>query len=208
VTTPTKRRRGRPSIPNEVQKKRLIDAALRAFEKTHYEKTSVADIVREAKMSSRSFYAQFKSKEDLVAELVEERAHQFLEQLQSKLSEPINLAERVSGAIRTYLELFPVANVDLERLGGEAGERVHAARRHYVQRITDFNMRGFAALHAEGVVARIPPRATVELLMTGIEGLTFRYYNEGRREELLALHPVLLSAFLRVLWEPSEPKQR
>jgi AcrR family transcriptional regulator len=208
VTTTTQRRRGRPSIPNEVQRKRLIDAALRAFEKTHYEKTSVADIVREAKMSSRSFYAQFKSKEDLVAELVEERAHNFLEQLQSKLTEPIDLTERVNGAIRTYLELFPVANVDLERLGGEAGERVHAVRRHYVQLLTDFNMRGFATLYEQGEIARIPPRATVELLMTGIEGLTFRYYSEGRREELLALHPVLLSAFLRVLWEPSGPKQR
>jgi len=201
-----KRRRGRPSIPNEVQKKRLIDAALRAFERTHYEKTSVADIVREAKMSSRSFYDHFKSKEDLVAELVEETARNFLELLQSKLEEPISVPERVNSAIRTYLELFPVATVDLERLGSEAGERVHEVRQHYVQLLTDFCIRGFEDLFEQREIDRVPPRPTVELLMTGIEGMSFRYYSEGRREELLALHPVLLSFFLRGLWEPSGPK--
>lgn len=202
----TTRRRGRPSIPKEVQRQRLIDAALRVLENTHYEKTSVADIVREAKMSSRSFYDQFKSKEDLVAEIVEEKARHFFEHLETKLSEPRSLVERISGAMRAYLELFPVATIDLERLGGEAGLRVREVRRHYVQLLTDFNMRGFQDLFNQGEVTRIPPRATMELLLTGIEGLSFRYYSEGRREELLALHPVLLGTFLRALADPSGSK--
>ena len=202
----TTRRRGRPSIPKEVQRQRLIDAALRVLENTHYEKTSVADIVREAKMSSRSFYDQFKSKEDLVAEIVEEKARHFFEHLETKLSEPRSLVERISGAMRVYLELFPVATIDLERLGGEAGLRVREVRRHYVQLLTDFNMRGFQDLFNQGEVTRIPPRATMELLLTGIEGLSFRYYSEGRREELLALHPVLLGTFLRALADPSGSK--
>jgi len=202
----TTRRRGRPSIPKEVQRQRLIDAALRVLENSHYEKTSVADIVREAKMSSRSFYDQFKSKEDLVAEIVEEKARHFFEHLESKLSEPRSLVERISRAMRAYLELFPVATVDLERLGGEAGLRVREVRRHYVQLLTDFNMRGFQDLFEQGEVTSIPPRATMELLLTGIEGLSFRYYSEGRREELLALHPVLLSTFLRALADPSGSK--
>jgi AcrR family transcriptional regulator len=202
----TTKRRGRPCIPKEVQRQRLIDAALRVLEKTHYEKTSVADIVREARMSSRSFYDQFKSKEDLVAEIVEEKARHFFEQLETKLSEPRSLAERISRAMQAYLELFPVATVDLERLGSEAGMRVREVRRNYVQLLTDFNMRGFQDLYERGEVTRIPPRATVELLLTGIEGLSFRYYSEGRREELLALHPILLSVFLRTLGEASGPQ--
>ncbi|HME72995.1 MAG TPA: TetR/AcrR family transcriptional regulator [Myxococcota bacterium] len=203
----TQRRRGRPSIPKEVQRQRLIDAALRVLEKTHYEKTSVADIVREARMSSRSFYDQFKSKEDLIAEIVEEKARHFFEQLQTKLAEPRSATERVSGAIRAYLELFPVANVDLERLGSEAGQRVREVRRHYVQLLTDINMRGLEGLYERGEIARVPPRATMEFLLTGIEGMSFRYYSEGRREELLALHPVLLTVFLRALGDPSGPKR-
>jgi len=202
VNTTTKRRRGRPSIPKEVQRQRLIDAALRILEKTHFEKTSVADIVREAHMSSRSFYDQFKSKDDLVAEIVEEKARQFFERLQTALKEPSSEVERVSRVMRAYLELFPLATVDLERLGGEAGQRVREVRRRYVQLMTDIDMRWLERLYERGEIARIPPRATVEFLLTGIEGMSFRYYSEGRREELLALHPVLLRVFLRALQEP------
>jgi AcrR family transcriptional regulator len=201
VNTTTKRRRGRPSIPKEVQRQRLIDATLRILEKTHFEKTSVADIVREARMSSRSFYDQFKSKDDLVAEIVEEKARHFFERLQTTLKEPSSEVERVSRVMRAYLELFPLATVDLERLGGEAGQRVREVRRRYVQLMTDIDMRWLERLHERGEIARIPSRATVEFLLTGIEGMSFRYYSEGRREELLALHPVLLRVFLRALQE-------
>jgi AcrR family transcriptional regulator len=206
VTTTTKRR-GRPSIPKEVQRQRLIDAALRVFEKSHYEKTSVADIVHEARMSSRSFYDQFKSKEDLVAEIVEDRARKFLENLEATLSEPGTLLERIRYGMQAYFELFPVVAIDLERLGGEAGNRVREVRRHYVQLFTDFNMRGLADLYAQGAIKRLPARSTMEFLLTGIEGLSFRYYSEGRREELLALHPILLETVLRTLGDLSRPEK-
>ena len=202
---PTHRRRGRPSIPGEVQRQRLIDAALHLAEKNHFEKTSVADIVREAGMSSRSFYDQFKSKEDLVAEIVEEKARHFFELIQTKLSEPRTFAERVAATMRAYLELFPVGTVDFERFGSEAGQRIRDVRRHGVQFLTDLNMRGLEYLYEQGEIVRVPPRAAVELLLTGIEGMSFRYYSEGRREELLALHEVLLAVFLRTLGDPPGP---
>ena len=70
MSSAIKRPRGRPAIPKEVQRRRLIEAAFRVFERNRYERTSVADIVGEAGMSSRSFYDHFASKEDLVAEIV------------------------------------------------------------------------------------------------------------------------------------------
>ena len=42
-------------------------------------------------------------------------------------------------------------------------------------------------------------REEVALVLMGIEGLSFRYYSEGRRAELLRLQPVLLQVFLRAL---------
>ena len=45
----------------------------------------------------------------------------------------------------------------------------------------------------------MPLRSEIELVLTGIEGLSFRYYSEGRREELLRLQPTLLQLFLRAL---------
>ena len=194
-----KRPRGRPSIPREVQRQRLIDGALRAIQKSPYDKVSVALIVREAGMSSRSFYDHFASKEDLVAEIVQEQGRRLLETLQEIFRETKDDRERVERAVRAYLELFPVGTVDLERLGGEAGQRVREVRQKVVMAMTDLVHRQYEHAHERGIVARLPQRSEVELLLTGVEGLSFRYYSEGRREELLSLQPVLWRLFLRAL---------
>lgn len=199
VRKTVKRGRGRPPIPREVQRQRLIDATLRAIEKTHYEKISVADIVREAGMSSRSFYDHFVSKEDVVAEIVREQGRRLIGTLEGIYRETKEENERASRALQAYLELFHAGTIDLERLGGEAGQRVREVRQSYVEVITDMVLAQFERAHERGVVERIPQREAVSLVLMGIEGLSFRYYSEGRRDELLRLHPVLLRVFLRAL---------
>jgi AcrR family transcriptional regulator len=194
-----KRPRGRPAIPKEVQRQRLVDAALRAIGKSHYEKISVAVIVREAGMSSRSFYDHFVSKEDLIAEIVNDQGRRLLASLEQIFRETKEDRERVERAMRAYLELFPVGTIDLERLGGEAGQRVRELRQAYVMALTDLVLRQYERAYDRGTVPRVPQRSEIELVLTGIEGLSFRYYSEGRREELLRLHPVLLQLFLRAL---------
>lgn len=199
MASTAKRPRGRPSIPRAVQRQRLIDAVLRAIQKSPYDKVSVAVIVREAGMSSRSFYDHFASKEDLVAEIVQDQGRLLLQSLHEIFRETKDDRERVERAMSAYLELFPVGTVDLERLGGEAGQRVREVRQTVVMTLTDLVHRQYEHAHERGIVARLPQRSEVELLLTGIEGLSFRYYSEGRREELLGLQPVLWRLFLRAL---------
>jgi AcrR family transcriptional regulator len=194
-----KRPRGRPAIPKEVQRQRLLDGALRAIQKSHYEKVSVADVVREAGMSSRSFYEHFVSKEDVVAEMVREQGRRFVGTLEAIFRDTKDDQVRADRAMQAYLELFPMGTVDLERLGGDAGQRVREVRQKYVQALTDLVLVQYERAFARGTIARVPERVEVELALTGIEGLSFRYYSEGRRSELLALQPVLLRAFIRAL---------
>jgi len=194
-----KRPRGRPAIPKEVQRQRLIDATLRAIQKSTYETVSVAEIVREAGMSSRSFYDHFPSKESLVAEIVGEQGRRLMANLEAIYRDTKDEVERVDRSIRTYLDLFPVGSVDLERIGGEAGQRVREVRERHVAAVTDLVLEQFRRAFARGAVARVPERVEVELVLTGIEGLSFRYYSEGRRDELLRLQPLLLKLFLRAL---------
>jgi AcrR family transcriptional regulator len=194
-----KRPRGRPAIPKEQQRQRLIDAAFRALAKSNYEKTSVADVVREAGMSSRSFYQHFSSKEDLVAAIVREQGDHFLAEIWSVMSDTLDPLARADRALRAFLELFPNQAVDLERLGGEAGQQVREARREYVRAMTDLVLRWLERLREQGQVSRVPDRTAIEFALTGIEGISFRYYSEGRREELLAMRPSLLRVFLRAL---------
>jgi len=194
-----KRPRGRPAIPKAVQRQRLVDAALRAIQKSHYEKISVAVIVREAGMSSRSFYDHFVSKEDLIAEIVNDHGRRLMAHLQQIFRDGKSDRERVQRAMRAFLELFPGGTIDLERLGGEAGQRVRELRQVYVMALTDLVLRQYERAHERGTVPRVPLRSEIELVLTGIEGVSFRYYSEGRREELLKLQPVLLNVFLRAL---------
>jgi AcrR family transcriptional regulator len=198
VSTPSsKRPRGRPAIPAEVQRARLLSAARRAFQKEGYEKTRVADIVREAGMSSRSFYEFFDSKDDLVAAVVQEQGRAFIRRLQEIFEKANDPLERIDRGLRAYLDLFTAWPVDLERMGGRAGARVREARRGFVREITEMVVRELALLHAAGRVSRLADPVGVELILTGIEGISFRYYSEGRIGELQALRSAFVDLLVR-----------
>ena len=166
---PSKRPRGRPPLPRAGQRQRLVDAATRAFDRMNGEKLTVSDIVHEAGMSSRTFYDYFESKDDLVRYLAEG-------------SKP----------------RFPAAStIDFERLGGAAGERVRAERRRCVNLITDGIVSELERLRANGALSQAPDRARIELILTGIEGLSIRYYSEGRYAEFATLRPMIRELLLR-----------
>src|SRR4029453_2251815 len=147
-------------------RRRLIEGAWRAIEHSHFEGPTVADIVREAGMSSRSFYEHFESKEDLVASIVDELGARLLQELRAILAEPEQDAQaQTEGGLRAFLELLPSARVDVEQLGGEAGRRIGEVRRRLVQAITDLVHAHLGRLHARGTISRTPARVEVELIM-------------------------------------------
>jgi AcrR family transcriptional regulator len=195
---PAKRPRGRPPLPREGQRQRLVDAAIRVFDRTNGEKLSVADIVSEAGMSSRTFYDHFDTKEDLVAEIFASQANRFIAELMEIARTTRGPVARADRALRAYCELFPAATIiDFERLGGAAGERVRDERRRCVNLITDGIMSEIERLRRMGVIATAPERARVELVVTGIEGLSIRYYSEGRHAEFVKLQPMMRELLLR-----------
>jgi AcrR family transcriptional regulator len=193
----TPRPRGRPSIPKEVQRRRLIAAALHSFEKTRYEHTRVADIVAEAGMSSRSFYEFFASKEDLVVELVHIAGRALLKNLDDVFATTDNPLERVRLGLEAYLGLFSGAPLDFDRLGHEAGMRVAEARRTYVRQISAMIAREVGIAHAAGLAGQPPDLLLIELIITGIEGMSLRYFAEGRSRELLEQLPRILDMLTR-----------
>jgi AcrR family transcriptional regulator len=201
VTSAIKRPRGRPAIPKEVQRRRLVEAAYRVFERNRYERTSIADIVGEAGMSSRSFYDHFASKEDLVAEIVAETGERLLGAVSEVFTGdvPLDVERNADLALGVFLHGLPVSAIDLERLGGDAGRRVGEVRRRIVQRLTNLTHAYMGRLLAKGLVARLPERPEVELILTGIEGMCLRYYSEGRRDELLEIRPLILRLLLTAL---------
>jgi AcrR family transcriptional regulator len=180
-----------------VQRKRLLDAATRAFERNQYEKTRVSDIVKEAGMSSRSFYQFFDSKEDLVAKVIQQQGRRLVDTLRAIFEQTEDPRERIDRGLRAYLSLFSLPTIDVDRLAGAAGERIREARQLYVREITEIVFRALSPAQENGQASRGPSRLDVELVLTGLEGLSFRYYAEGRGSELIGLHPTFLALFVR-----------
>jgi AcrR family transcriptional regulator len=191
----SKRPRGRPPLPREAQRQRLFDAAIRVFEKYGYEVTRITDIVQEAGMSSRSFYELFASKEDLVAEYVERAAQGLVKRLQEVWAEADDPLERIDRGVQTFLEILPAIRVDLDALGGEAGRRTRDARKNAVRDISRLVIVDLERAHRKGRLASPPDPVAVELVMTGLEAMSLRYFGEGRSAELAQARP----SFVRLL---------
>ena len=167
-TRETKRPRGRPAIPREVQRQRLLEF--------------------------------FDSKDDLVVEVVNQQGRWLIDALQTLFEQTDDPLERVDRGLRADLGIFSLPTNDLDRLAGAASERVREARQRYLQEITDMIFRQLSLHHGRGVVSRAPDRLSVELILTGIESLSFRYYAAGRGAELVEFHPTLMAILARVLF--------
>ena len=200
MTPSAKRPRGRPSLDEHEQRRRLIDAAWRVFEEASEDRVTVADIVSEAGMSSRSFYQHFSSKEDLIAQMVEDVGGAILAAVAADFREPLaDPAAQAARALQTFLERLPSVAIDLTRLEGTIGGRVVRLRQRVVRALTEVVHDHMVRLHETGGAPRRPDRAEVEVLIAGIAELGLRYYSEGRRAELLDLQPILVRLLLRGL---------
>lgn len=195
-----KRPRGRPSLDEHEQRRRLIDAAWRVFERASEDRVTVADIVRQAGMSSRSFYQHYSSKEDLIAQMVEDVGGEILADVAADFAEPLeDPAAQAARALGTFLERLPSVAIDLTRLEGTIAGRVVRLRQRVVRALTVVVHEYLVRLHGEGRAPRRPEPAEVEVLIAGIAELGLRYYSEGRRTELLALQPALVQLLIRGL---------
>jgi AcrR family transcriptional regulator len=191
-------RRGRPPIPPDVQRHRLVEAARKALRQGDFGSVRVSDVVRAAGMSSRAFYEHFDSKEDLLLELIHETGRELLTRFEAIFAGGGSHVERVDLALEAYLSAFAGTPLDLEKLGESASGRVQQLLRHYVQEVGVRVLRQLEDVHREGVLPRPPDPVILEVLLLGLLGLASRYLAEGRAEELRSLRPRLRTFLVRV----------
>ena len=207
----SKPRRGRPPLPLEGQRRRLLDAARRLLERQELETAGVRDIVAEAGMSSRAFYQVFASSEALILELAREQGEHFLERLESvpDPSETLDTEEVTDRLLDAVVEVAaPLVALDGARLPRSTADRLQEIRAETRERSLDHMFERFERAVRAGRLTALPDRAAFEIVARGLESLAADLSRRGRLDELESLRPSLRKLLLAQTPLAPGPKRR
>jgi TetR/AcrR family transcriptional regulator, cholesterol catabolism regulator len=100
-------RRGR-SRPRQAgaKKQQILEAAAKVFRQKGYDRATLRDIAREARLLPGSLYYYIRSKEDLLRLIVEQPIHNLYAQLEDLVVAEAPAAEKLERAIAMHLHAF------------------------------------------------------------------------------------------------------
>jgi AcrR family transcriptional regulator len=199
------RRRGRPALPAEHHRKRLLEGALEVLARGPGTPLRIADVTAAAQMSTKSFYEHFASKDELVLAIFDHSAQQFLAQTRRVLDADLPPEDTARTILRSFLSLFPATVLHFETAYPRQLAKLRAMRRAAVEAATDLAFEHLARLHARGEVQAAPNRVVVEFAMTGALDLAMRYFVEGRIQDVLDHEADFTRAVIRALDLPVKP---
>jgi AcrR family transcriptional regulator len=176
--------RGPHRLPREEvvrsQRSRLMRALAEAMAEKGYVDTSVAEVLRRARVSRETFYEQFASKQDCFIATFEQAAGVILSNLERAAAAPGTAQERFAGTLGVYLEALATEPAFARLFMVEvyaAGPEVQARRAEIQQRFVELVVGAFDArtpterFACESLVAAIVTMVTVRLAANDIEGL-------------------------------------
>jgi len=191
--------RGRHGLPRELvvenQRARMISGMISAVAELGYAKATIAEVIKPAKVSRRTFYETFANREDCYRAAYE-ASFEFLRDRTLAASAEKEWPVTVRAGLEALLESLAahpkLANfflVSPASVDDETASRHHLALRELVEGL----VAGAPAAGAAGVA----PDTRVEALAGGLSRLTAIKVTAGRAEELPALLPDLVELFLR-----------
>ena len=186
------------------QRERLLDAMAKMVAQQGYGATSVADVLRAARISRRTFYEQFADKEDCFLAAYDLIAGRCIERVRTALAGSGTWRDAVEAALSAVLELL-AAEPDFARLGVvevlAAGPRGLERRDATLRQLVEFVERGRAQL---GEVATPPPRLVAQAIVGGIYELVYSHIVRGQTARLPALVDELLHYTFMLLGAPRD----
>ena len=119
----------------EAQHQRLLEGLAASIREKGLAQTQVADIVRHARASRRTFYKHFPDKESCFVELTEKISVAVLEQVDRAIDRDAPVAAQIDQAIDTYVDiLLNESTLAATWASPGLGERVVIAQREGVER--------------------------------------------------------------------------
>jgi AcrR family transcriptional regulator len=165
---------------------RLLQGMARAVAAKGYTATTITDIVREARVSRRTFYEQFFDKAALLISLFEATSDQALQVLRAAIDPAQPRQRQLEQALAAYLRALAADPVLLQVLYVEIlglGRAGLAARRRVNQ---EFARIVLQVVNGPGKEAPMPPHMAMALV-GGINELVMEYIERGRAPQLAEL---------------------
>lgn len=163
-------------------RRRLLDGLAASIEERGYRESTVADIVRGARTSKRTFYDHFSSKEECFAELLSANTEELALALTEAVDPSAPWQLQVRQAITAYvgtIEAAPAITLSWIRELPGLGEAARPMLRRGFSRLTELIV---ALTHSPGFVqAGVPPMspAAAVILLGGLRELTAQTVEDG-----------------------------
>ncbi len=186
----------RRKAQQERQKTRLVLAAGETFVDLGYASATVADILKLAGMSRRSFYEFFSSKEDVLLALLDEIVVEVRGEamaLTRGVDDPLEVAVLIMTAYVRVATRFPMVGYQVMAAGGEP----RARRRSQLIAFMALIEGQLRTAYERGSISREPDDVTLRLLIGGMDHLILSYHLDGAREKLLETEPQVRELFTR-----------
>src|SRR6516164_3013063 len=88
------------------KRERILEAAVRVFAQEGFYNAKVARIAEAAGVADGTIYLYFKSKDDLLISLFEDRMERINSTLRAALAEGVDAADRLRRVVRLHLEMI------------------------------------------------------------------------------------------------------
>jgi AcrR family transcriptional regulator len=190
--------------PLATHRERLLAAMASSIEQKGYRDTSVADVVRLARTSRRSFYEHFGDRDACFLALFDATTEHTMDAIAGAVRADASLGEQVDAAVGSYLdcvaaqpELFRSFSRELPALGRAAAERERAVVERFAALLIGL-VESARGQHAE-LDARPLRRDTALVIVGGLRELTVSAFEERRdvrelRATAVAVVKVILAA--------------
>jgi AcrR family transcriptional regulator len=161
---------------------RLRDGLAESIRERGYRETTVADIVRHAKTSKRTFYGQFASKDDCLLELLDIDNERMIDDIRAAVDPDADWYRQVEQAIDSYvstIESRPPIWLTWIREFPALGDAARPVQRRGMQRLTDMLIE--LSANPGFLRAQLPPitRPLALILLGGLRELTADTLEDG-----------------------------
>lgn len=175
---------------------RLLDGLATSLAARGYRDTTVADIVRNAKTSKRTFYDQFASKEECFVELLRTNNEDLIARIRAAIDPDAGWEQQVRHAVDAYVAHIasrPAITLSWIREAPALGDAAQPLNRHAMEQLTDMvvDLTSGAGFQRAGLSPISRPVALI--LLGGLRELTALIVEDGRGIDQLT-EPALTAA--------------